>query len=140
MEIPNNLDCFRKELERKGYRKNSIENYMSYCSVFLKAFKERECPKHVSEQDIKDFLRGFTEHNTQRAYHSAIKAFYKYVVKQPNKFKWVEYAKRSRELPIVLSVEEVKAMVRFIFMYPFCRPPFCLRPFYLRYLLMNAKR
>lgn len=111
MEIPNNLDCFRKELERKGYRKNSIENYMSYCSVFLKAFKERKCPKHVSEQDIKDFLRGFTENNTQRAYHSAIKAFYKYVVKQPNKFKWVEYAKRSRKLPIVLSVEEVKAMI-----------------------------
>jgi len=111
MEIPNNLDSFRKELERKGYRNNSIENYTSYCSVFLNKYNDRKCPKHISESDIKDFLRGFTEHNTQRAYHSAIKAFYKYVVKQPNKFKYIEYCKRSRKLPIVLSSQEMKAII-----------------------------
>lgn len=111
MEIPNNLESFRKELERKGYRNNSIDNYISYCSVFLNRYKERKCPKHVSEQDIKEFLGGFTEHNTQRAYHSAIKAFYKYVVRQPNKFKYIEYAKRNRKLPIVLSAEEVRRII-----------------------------
>lgn len=110
MEIPNNLESFRKELDRKGYRKNSIDNYISYCSVFLNRYKERKCPKHISEQDIKDFLRGFTEHNTQRAYHSAIKAFYKYVANQPNKFRYIEYCKRSRKLPIVLSPDEIQRM------------------------------
>jgi len=111
MEILNSLENFRKELERKGYRKNSIENYMSYCSVFLNRYKDRKCPKYIPEQDIKDFLRGFREHNTQRAYHSAIKAFYKYVVKQPNKFRYIEYAKRNRKLPIVLNAEEMKAII-----------------------------
>jgi integrase/recombinase XerD len=111
MEILNSLENFRKELERKGYRRNSIDNYISYCSVFLNRYKDRKCPKYVSEQDIKDFLRGFKEHNTQRAYHSAIKAFYKYVVKQPNKFKYIEYVKKNRKLPIVLSAEEMKAII-----------------------------
>lgn len=63
MEILNSLENFRKELERKGYRKNSIENYMSYCSVFLNRYKDRKCPKYISEQDIKDFLHGFRELN-----------------------------------------------------------------------------
>lgn len=111
MEILNNLEKFRKELGRKGYRSNSIENYMSYCSVFLNRHKDRKCPKYISEQDIKDFLRSFKEHNTQRAYHSAIKAFYKYVIKQPNKFRYVEYCKRNRKLPIVLSADEVKKII-----------------------------
>lgn len=111
MEISNQLKNFDDELRRKGYRENSIKNYISYCSVFLEKYKHKDSPKHVSEQDIKDFLRCFKEHNTQRAYHSAIKAFYRYVVKQPNKFKYIEYVKKNRKLPIVLSVEEMKAII-----------------------------
>lgn len=111
MNISTRLKTFEEELIRKGYRKNSIGNYMSYCSVFLNKFKDKDSPQHISEQDIKDFLRSFKEHNTQRAYHSAIKCFYKYVVRQPNKFKYIEYVKRSRKLPIVLSAEEIKQII-----------------------------
>jgi len=111
MQISTRLKTFEDELIRKGYRKNSIENYMSYCSIFLNKFKDKDSPQHISEQDIKDFLRSFKEHNTQRAYHSAIKCFYKYVVKQPNKFKYIEYVKRSRKLPIVLSAKEIKQII-----------------------------
>jgi len=111
MEISNQLNIFEDELRRKGYRDNSIKNYLSYCSVFLDDYKHKDSTKHISEQDIKYFLSKFKEHNTQRAYHSAIKAFYKYVVKQPNKFKYIEYCKRNRKLPIVLSSEEYKALL-----------------------------
>src|SRR3990172_7040603 len=43
--------------------------------------------------------------------HSAIKCFYKYILKQTNKFKFIKYAKRNRRLPIVLSVEEMQRII-----------------------------
>lgn len=112
MNIGRLLQLYSEELQRKGYRQNSIDNYISYVSVFLKRFDAVVTkPSEINEQNIKDFLRGFKEHNTQRAYHSAIKTFYKYVVRQPNKFKYIEYCKRSRKLPIVLSHEEMITII-----------------------------
>lgn len=111
MEISNALKSFEAEITRKGYRPESIKNYVSCVTKFLYHFQDRLTAKHVNEQDIKDFLSQFKEHNTQRGYHSAIKCFYKYQVKQPNKFKYIEYCKRNRRLPIVLSVEEMQRLI-----------------------------
>ena len=112
MEISKLIILFEEEMTRKGYRRNSIDNYLSCVYVFLQNFKQKDSPKHISEQNIKDFLRSFKTHNTQRAYHSAIKCFYKYVTKQPNKFRYIEYCKRDRRLPIVLSQEEVASIFK----------------------------
>lgn len=111
MEISNLLKSFEEEIIRKGYRAESIKNYVSCITKFLYHFKDKDSAKHVSETDIKSFLSAFKGHNTQRGYHSAIKCFYKYTIKQPNKFKYIEYCKRSRKLPIVLSVEEMKGII-----------------------------
>ena len=111
MDVSKLLISFEEEIERKGYRNESIKNYVSCVTKFLYHFEKKDSAKHIGEQDIKDFLRQFKGHNTQRAYHSAIKCFYKYVIRQPNKFKWIEYAKRDRKLPIVLSVEEMQKII-----------------------------
>lgn len=110
MEISNQLKTFEDELRRRRYAENSIQSYLSYCSVFLEKHKHKDSVKHISEQDIKSFLGSFNQHNTQRAYHSAIKSFYKYVAKQPNKFRYIQYCRRSNKLPIVLSQQEVQKM------------------------------
>lgn len=107
----NYIEAFRKEIQRKMYRPESVKNYVSCITKFLYHFSDRKDPKYINEQDIKDFLYQFKEHNTQRGYHSAIKCFYKYVCRQPNKFKYIEYAKRNRKLPIVLSVEEMQRLI-----------------------------
>lgn len=112
MNIGNYLKAYSEELERKGYRNESIKNYVSCVSKFLAHFDAIATkPSEINEQGIKDFLRQFKEHNTQRAYHSAIKCFYKYVCRQPNKFRYIEYCKRSRRLPIVLSVQEMQKII-----------------------------
>ncbi|CAB4218864.1 XerD Site-specific recombinase XerD [uncultured Caudovirales phage] len=108
MQISNLIKTFEFELQRKNYRKQSTDNYVSCVTKFLYHFKDKDSVKHINEDDIKQFLYTFKESNTQRGYHSAIKAFYKYVCNQPNKFKWIEYAKRNRKLPIVLSEYEVQ--------------------------------
>lgn len=111
METSNSIKSFEAELRRRGYRNESIKNYVSCASKFIFHFKDRLTAKHINEEDIKEFLSKFNGHNTQRAYHSAIKSFYKYVVKQPNKFKWIQYCKKSNRLPIVLSVEEMGKII-----------------------------
>jgi len=111
MNIPKYSTEFRNELQRKGYRQNTIKNYVSCVESFLRHFEGKVTePVKVNEAQIKEYLRGFTEHNTQRAVHSAIKTFYKYVCRQPEKFRFIEYCKRSRKLPIVLSVGEIQKL------------------------------
>jgi integrase/recombinase XerD len=105
------LNLFRNKLTRKGYRQQSIKNYVSCIDCFLKHFGDKFTePVKINEQSIKDYLLTFKEHNTQRSNHSAIKCFYKYVCHQPNKFRYIEYCKRNRKLPIVLSQEEIQRM------------------------------
>ena len=111
MKISNLIVDFEQELARKGYRPMSIKGYVCNISMFLSQFESKDSPKHISEKDIKEYLRKFSGHNTQRSHHSAIKCFYKYVCRQPNKFKYIEYCKRSRRLPIVLSVEEMSQLI-----------------------------
>lgn len=110
MEIRNNIIEFSNELKRKGYRDQSIKNYVSCVEKFLHFFNRKPQPKAINEADIKAYLLLYPEHNTQRAIHSAIKCFYHYVVRQPEKFKYIEYCKRSRKLPIVFSVEEIQRL------------------------------
>jgi site-specific recombinase XerD len=111
MNIPKYIKAFRNEITRKGYRPQSIKNYCSCIEVFLKAFDNIETePIKINEQQIKTYLSKFKEHNTQRANHSAIKCFYHYCLNQPNKFKYIEYCKRSRKLPIVLSQDEIQRL------------------------------
>lgn len=111
MNIPKYLELFRNEITRLGYRKNTIDNYVGCIDVFLRYFDGKQTePAKVNEQQIKDYLATYTQHNTQRSNHSAIKCFYKYTIKQPNKFKYIEYCKKSQKLPIVLSQQEIQRM------------------------------
>jgi site-specific recombinase XerD len=112
MNIPKHIEDFRNEIIRKGYREQSIKNYVSCVTKFLHHFDTKFTePIKINESAIKDYLRSFTDHNTQRSVHSAIKCFYHYSMNQPDKFKYIEYCKRSRKLPIVLSQDEVKKMI-----------------------------
>lgn len=111
METSNLIKLFEFELRGNKFRENTIQNYVSCVSVFLNKFKEKASAKHINEMEIKEFLYSFQEHNTQRGYHSAIKSFYKYVVKQPNKFRFIKYCKRKQKLPIVLSIDEMQKLI-----------------------------
>jgi site-specific recombinase XerD len=111
MNIPKYIDLFRNEITRKGFRPATIKNYVSCIECFLHYFEGKVTePVKINEQQIKDYLATFKQHNTQRANHSAIKSFFLYTLKQPNKFKYIEYCKRDRKLPIVLSIEEIQKL------------------------------
>lgn len=109
MKTSEHKQTFIQEMRRRGYRKNSINNYSSCIDVFLSTVK-KDHPKNINEQDIKNFLGNCIKANTQRNYHSAIKLFYDICLNQKQKFKNIPYTKAEKRLPIVLSQEEVQKM------------------------------
>lgn len=109
MNISEHTYNFIQEMKRRNYSQNTIENYVG-CIKYFFAQSTKDHPKNINESDIKEFLCKFKEVNTQRNYHSAIKKFYLICLNQKNKFKYIPYAKKNENLPIVLSVDEIQKM------------------------------
>lgn len=104
MNIPKYAYLFRKELELKNYSTNTIKNYVSQVEVFLKA-QENEFtePAKINETTIKNWLLQFKTRNSMCHSISALKLFYKTVIKQPLKFKYIEYPRNEKKLPQVID-------------------------------------
>lgn len=96
---------FERDLKVKNYASNTIENYVCQIKMFLNHFKEKDSPKHISSEQIKNYLLTAKEVNSQRHMHSAIKLFYKLTVHQPMKFRFIEYARKEKKLPKVIEKE-----------------------------------
>lgn len=109
MDISKHTSDFIKEMKRRNYSNQTIDNYASCIRKFF-GESTKEHPLHINESDIKHFLGKFDEPNTQRAYHSAIKKFYLICMNQKEKFRYIPYAKKSSKLPIVLSQDEIQKM------------------------------
>lgn len=111
MEIPKYIETYRKDLELKNYAKNSIENYVSQVTNFLHKHNGKFTePAKINEAAIKEWLLSSNSINGRKHRISALKLFYKFTIKQPMKFKHIEYPKAEKKLPIVLSVDEIQKM------------------------------
>lgn len=110
MNIPKYIDGFSKEMIRRNYRQNTVDNYVSNLKVFLSKHNHLEHPLHINEGHIRAYLGAYKEPNTQRSHHGAIKLFYDICMNQKGKFKYIPYARKKNSLPIVLSKEEVQKM------------------------------
>ena len=109
MNISEHIGKFIQEMNRRNYSRNTIDNYSNCVKIFFEQ-SNKDHPKNINEQDIKDFLSKPSMVNTQRGYHSAIKKFYEIVMGQKDKFKYIPYARKEQKLPIVLSQAEIQAM------------------------------
>lgn len=109
MNISAYVSQFEQEMKRRNYSSQTVENYSSCIKKFFQQSKS-DHPKNIHEKEIKEFLGGFDQPNTQRSYHSAIKKFYAICLNQKDKFRYIPYCKKSNKLPIVLSVDEIQSM------------------------------
>ena len=103
MQISNFTKNYERDLKVKNYADSTIKNYGCQISMFLKYFESKDSPKHISSDEIKKYLLTAKEVNSQRHMHSAIKLFYKYTVHQPQKFRFIEYARKGKKLPCVID-------------------------------------
>lgn len=103
MDNSNLLKNFERDMLVKRYAHSTIENYLSQIASFLKYFADKDSPKHISADDIKRYLITFSQNNSQRHAHSALKLFYTLMVKQPRKFAYIKYARKEKRLPHVID-------------------------------------
>lgn len=105
MKNSNFIQNYERDLKVKNYSPNSIKNYVCQISMFLDYFKEKDSPKHISSDEIKNYLLTSKTINSQRHMHSAIKLFYTHTVHQPKKFAFIQYARKEKKLPKVIDKE-----------------------------------
>lgn len=109
MNVSAHMTLFEQEMMRRQMSVYTIKTYLTNATIFFNQ-SQSDHPKNVYEHEVRDFLTKFDEPNTQRSYHSAIKKFFEICLHQPNKFRYIPYAKQSKKLPIVLAVDEIQKM------------------------------
>lgn len=111
MNIGKYLELYTEDLRFKNYAQNTIENYRSQVDLFLRYFNEQATkPSEINESQIKQWLMLAKTTNSMKHRLSALKLFYKYTVRQPMKFRYIEYPRSEQKLPQPLSELEVKKL------------------------------
>ena len=97
------------KLKLRNYSPKTIKAYLFCIELYLK-YKKINLDK-LDEENIKDFLLLLKEKNkssqTINLYLNSIKFFYSQILKIYKKID-IKFAKRNKNLPIVLSREEIK--------------------------------
>jgi site-specific recombinase XerD len=107
MNSANYIQKFERDLQFLHFSKETIKNYCSQIKLFLAYFAAKDSPKHISADEIKDYMLNAKEVNSQNAMHSAIKKFYSITIKQQRKFAYITYAKTEKKIPLVIDMEEL---------------------------------
>ena len=111
MDIGKYLELYSEDLKLKNYSDSTIENYVCQVGSFLSHFNSLVTkPSEINERQIKEWLMEAKTINSRKHRISAVKLFYQLTGKQPLKFKYIEYPRSEKKLPIVLSQSEVQRM------------------------------
>jgi integrase/recombinase XerD len=106
MKIPKYVELYRKDLNLKYYAENTIKNYCFQVELFLRKHEDKFTePSKINETAIKEWLLQFKTRNAMCHSISALKLFYKFTIKQPLKFKHIEYPRSELKLPKVIDKE-----------------------------------
>lgn len=112
MNIPKYTQQYRKDLKLKNYSDNTIKNYCSQVETFLRYYNNDFTePSKINEATIKEWLLQFKTRNSMCHSISALKLFYKLTIKQPLKFKHIQYPKSEKKLPLVIESEHLKKTI-----------------------------
>jgi integrase/recombinase XerD len=105
MNSANYIQNFERDLNVIKFSPATIKNYVSQIKLFLGYFQAKDTPKHISANEIKDYLLNAKEVNSMNHMHSAIKKFYFLTIKQHRKFEFIPYAKKACKLTKVIDVD-----------------------------------
>lgn len=104
MNIPKYVEMYRNDLKFKNYSDNTIKNYSFQVELFLKKHQDSFTePAKINEQSIKEYLMQLKTRNSICHALSALKLFYQKTIKQPMKFKYIEYPRTEKKLPRVID-------------------------------------
>lgn len=103
------LNKFVSEMVMRNYSENTIRTYESLVKLFLVHFNQS--PREINEDEIKVYIRQSSSISLLKQRIGSIKLFYKLVVHQPLKFRYIQYPRREAKLPVVLTPGEVARLI-----------------------------
>lgn len=115
VELPSE---FLEKLIRRRYSQNTIKTYVTYFRSFMEEFINKELDT-ITTQEINDYIlklirtKGISP-SQQNQRINAIKFYYEKVAGLDKQLYYLERPKKSRELPKVLSEQEVLAILNAI--------------------------
>lgn len=109
------IESFTRWMRSKRYSENTIKTYLDALKVFLKYFREKEI-ESITNQDVIDYNNDYIQKNGYSASFqnqtvNAIKLFFDKVLHSKIETASVHRPKRAKELPNVLSKEEVRGIL-----------------------------
>ncbi|MDP2175683.1 MAG: site-specific integrase [Bacteroidota bacterium] len=118
IEKDDKIEEFRRWLKSKRYSDNTIKTYCEALRTFLYYFKEKPIELIVN-QDIINFnndyiLKNKLSSSYQNQVVNAVKLFYSTIEQQKIQISEIDRPKRSKKLPVVLSLDEVEKLLNII--------------------------
>jgi integron integrase len=111
------MEVVRRRLRENRYRSRTQEAYVHWIRRFIR-FHGRRHPKEMAEEEVSDFLSSLAVDeelsvSTQKQATSALVFLYDKVLARPlGKLNRVAVARGSQFVPLVLSVREVRALLK----------------------------
>lgn len=102
------LASYEAELQLRNYCFNTIKCYKGLVRLFIMHFYKH--PTLISEEEIKQYLLESSSQALLKQRIGAIKRFYELVIKDPIKFKYIQYPRTEQHLPDILSFAEVQRL------------------------------
>lgn len=114
MKITELLSKLRYDMEFKNYAESSINLYINVVFRFLQDFSnDFAAPDRIKSDLIQSWIKEkATSTSDLKIKIGAIKTFYKLTVRQPLKFRFIEYPRTEKKSPIILSHDEIKVLFK----------------------------
>lgn len=118
-DVPNYRECPQEYIDSmkiRRYSKHTIRTYSNMFKEFINYHYSKK-PADITEKEIIAYIRYLvTERNISHSYQNqainAIKYYYEKVLGESRKFYFVNRPKAEKVLPVVLSKEAIKKMIK----------------------------
>ena len=104
-----------EELQRRNYSQLTTRSYVRVVEDFARRFHcspDRLGPRHIREYQVELFQKRKLSPNSVRLYLAALRFFYIQTLRRAWSIAETPYPKKTRQLPVILSREEVAQLIR----------------------------
>jgi integrase/recombinase XerD len=112
MDIVQAQNVYVQKMQSKNWSEKTIKNYCSQVRVFLNEFKTRDRARNITATEIETYLLNKVNINSRKHARCGINAFYKLVINQPEKLKYIPHPKKEERLVEYVTLQEIKAMLQ----------------------------
>ena len=111
MDIVQASNYFVQKMQSKNWSEMTIKNYKCQLLLFLTHFKQRDRARNITADEIEKWLLTYVNINSRKHCRCAINAFYKLVINQPKKLRFIPWPKKEEKLVEYITEDEAQRLI-----------------------------